>query len=154
MPLIVCLLCDRQREVFRVQSGMVCANCGVGDPRIVRDRRIWSDWEPKDGLPKIEAQRRTLAGLKWIQDNKGHKKGFPVAKFKDIFGDWPPREIEAVPPEAPTASLLRRIAWDNMRWKKQRRAEEKAEPKVVAQFPIPPEGLPSFMNADDWAVKL
>jgi hypothetical protein len=99
-------------------------------------------------------QRRTLAGLKWLRDQKGYKQGYPSAKFRSIFGYWPPREIEDVSPEAPTTGLMRRIAVDNGHWKKLKRAEEKANPTVVEPLPMPVEGLPSFMNADDWAVKL
>src|SRR5215469_14670745 len=91
--LIVCLFCDRTREVFRSQNNMVCSNCGVRDPRIVRDHREYEDWSNKDGLPKIEAQRRVYAGLKWIRETKNHKNGYALAKFKDIFGCWPPDEI-------------------------------------------------------------
>src|SRR5215469_11334983 len=101
MPLIVCLICDRQLEVFRDIAGLVCSNCGVLEPRVIPDkaRRGSDDWSARDGVPKIEAQRRTLAALKWLRDTKGHKPGYPNAKFRSIFGYWPPREIEDVPPD-------------------------------------------------------
>lgn len=152
--LIVCLICDRQRKVFDPYGISVCSNCGVTDPRIIRNRKIWQDWDNKYGVPKIEAQRRAYAGLKWLRDQKGYKNGYASAKFKGIFGYWPPQEIEDVPPSPPFAGLSRRIAVDNARWTKQKRAEERANPTVVEPLPMPADGLPSFMTADDWTVKL
>src|SRR5215472_10064650 len=148
--LIVCLICDRQRKVFDTYGINICSNCGVRDPRIVRDHRQVEDWSNKDGISNIEAQRRAYARLKWLRDTKRHKQGFALAKFKDIFGYWPPREIEDVPPEAPTAGLLRRINHDNLLWKKQKRAEEQvAKDFVQAVDTRIAAGQPSFMSADD-----
>src|SRR5215469_1914282 len=154
MPLILCLICDRQREVWLPPENLVCSNCGVPGPKVLRDRRSWDDWSPKDGVPKIEAQTRTLAALKWLRDTKGHKPGFANAKFRSIFGYWPPREIEDVEPSPPVGGLMKRIASDNIAWKKQKRAEEAANPTVVAKITPPVDYAPSFMTADDWAVKL
>jgi hypothetical protein len=152
--LIVCLVCDRQHYVVDPYHINICSNCGVREPYIVRDHRIYEDWSDKDGIPKIEAQRRTYAGLKWLCNIKGHKPGYPLAKFRDIFGCWPPREIEDVPAEAPTVGLIRKIAVSNASWKKQKRAEEQANKPVIAKITHPVDYAPSWMTDEDWTVKL
>jgi hypothetical protein len=38
---------------------------------------------------KIEALRRTYAGLKWIGVNRKYKVGWLAIKFKTLFGYWP-----------------------------------------------------------------
>ena len=153
--LIVCLICNRQSVKFWPRGTMICSNCGVRDPRIVRDHKQIKDWSNKDGVSKIEAQRRTLAGLKWLQDTRGYKQGYASAKFRSIFGYWPQREIEDVLPEVPTAGLLRKIAVGNSQWKKQKRAEERAAQDFVQAVDTRiATGQPSFMSPDDWAVKL
>lgn len=157
--LVVCLICDRTRILFWAKNALRCSNCGVPDPRVIldTDHKAWTgDYELKDGLPKIEAMRRTYGMLKWIRDTKNFKPKWPDAKFRDIFGCWPPKEIENAPDDPPTAGLLRIIHIGNQRWKKAKKEQERL--KIITADPDPlqrvQEGVPSFMTETDWDVRL
>ncbi len=151
MGLIVCCGCDRQREISPVKRiNYNCSNCGAKKPRIIFRRKIWNNWSENTGIIKIEALRRTYAGLKWWAENKEYKPKYADAKFRSIFGNWPPDEISDVPPYSPTANLLWWIAKSNEAWKKKKRLEEKE-----LQVELPVVSLPSpLMTDDDWSVEL
>jgi hypothetical protein len=48
-----------------------------------------------NGKIKIEALRRTYAGVKWVVKNKKYKVGGGAIKFRNIFGYWPPDALYA-----------------------------------------------------------
>ncbi len=159
MGLVICFACDRQREISPVKRiKYTCSNCGAKNPRIIRRQKIWKNWEENAGIIKIEALRRTYAGLKWLAENRKFKPKYPDAKFKSIFGYWPPDEILEVPPYAPTSNLLWWIGRSNEAWKKQKRLEEKEKaPTILLRLPEPSSALATsspYMTADDWEVKL
>jgi hypothetical protein len=141
----------------------------VKNPRIIHRRKIWANWEENAGIIKIEALRRTYAGLKFWGEMKEYKPKYADAKFRSIYGYWPPDEILEVPSYSPTTHLRWWIAKSNEAWKKARRLEElhrAASPvpgdgnprRAVRTGPLiflpPLEDAPSLMTADDWSVEL
>jgi len=62
-------------------------------------------WHDVDGVPREEAERRTLSGLLWFANARGYKPGWASVKFKALFGKWPDRE-KGVDAEAPVGGLM------------------------------------------------
>lgn len=166
MGLIICCGCDRQRERQPIKRGgnVRCSNCGAYGPRIIYRRKIWLDWSEKDGLERMEARRRSYAGLRWIVESRGYKPGWASVKFKGLFGGWPDG-LEEVPAYEPTQGLLDWIRRGNARWKAARKLQEKGggverglypsdevEPSVTLACPLPPAS--ELMTEDDWNVTL
>lgn len=169
MGLIICCACDRQRERRPIKRGgnVRCSNCGAYGPRIIYRRKVWADWAERDGLERMEARRRTFAGLRWIVESKGYKPGWSAVKFKALFGEWP--DGLDVPIYEPTQGLLDWIRRSNARWKAARKKMEGAclgvstlngeiEPSVTLASTRPPTfsiNAPSpLMTVEDWEVDL
>lgn len=156
VALIVCCGCARQREISEgVRKNLVCSNCGAQKPRIIYLRKSWHNWENIDGKNKIEAMREIYAGLIWLRDARKYSEKYPLAKFRAIFGCWPPYDFDNIPALPPTSGLLNWLHRSNEVWKRQKRSEEKAaEPEVVLKLPEPEPPIPSWMTDEDWLVKL
>jgi hypothetical protein len=104
---------------------------------------------------KIEALRRTYAGLRWLEENKKFKPKYADAKFRSMFGYWPPDEIIDVPPYVLSQNLLWWITRSNQAWKKAKRLEEQTKaPQVVLRLPASEDAPSPFMTAEDWGVEL
>ena len=108
-------------------------------------RNGFIELEVKNGDP-----RQTYAGLLWVAESKGYKHGWVSHKFRAIFGKWP-RPQSKVEPVVPSRELREWLGIMKARYRAQKKREED---KVVVPLPMPPEGLPSFMSEEDWAVKL
>lgn len=166
MGLIVCHSCERQRVISPIKRLIyTCSNCGAKNPRIIRRRKVWANWDDIDGKDKTEALRATYAGLKWLTENKGFKPKYPDAKFRSIFGYWPSDEICQVPSYPPSPALLNWIARSNAAWKRVKALEEKErQPNLVIRLPksgdnegVQDELVSSaspLMTEEDWNVKL
>jgi hypothetical protein len=156
MALIICCGCERQRKISPIKRNIyTCSNCGAKHPRIIRRQKIWANWEDSPGIVKIEALRRTYAGLRWLAENKKFKPKYADAKFRSIFGYWPPDEIIDVPPYVLSQNLLWWITRSNQAWKKAKRLEEQTKaPQVILRLPASEDTLSPFMTAEDWGVEL
>ena len=157
--MVICYACMHQREVFTTYRYNICGNCGARNPIKVRGqntvgKRWWVEWYDKEGHSPEHARQFVYSGLKWYAEQRNYKQGWAARKYLLIFGEWPSDDVKQLDAEPPLAPLMDWIKRENALWKKQKRAEEKANPTVVEPLPMPAEGLPSFMNADDWAVKL
>ena len=170
MGLIICVACGRQRDIEPVKRGKLrCSNCGAITPKIVyrtmQRVRLGLEAGDKDGIEKYEARARTLAGLKWIADQKGYKQGeygWAAVSFKNIFGEWPNGE-SLVPPDAPQGGVMDWMKRRNAQYAKEMRAkEEKCEEQSGAaragngsQQPTPAKSQKSqsspLMSAEDEA---
>jgi superfamily II DNA or RNA helicase len=115
----------------------ICPNCGfkpepvsnvyeqdgelvevTGGHKLNGKRRRPEDWSPMQRL-------QFFAELKAYSAEHGYKPGWAAFKFKEKFGNWPPRDFEHVAPaemmSAPTISWIRSR---NIAWHKSKKANE------------------------------
>lgn len=71
-----------------------------------------------------EAQDRLqfFLELRGYVAQKGYKPGFAVAKFRERYGDWPPRPWNRLPAMAPSMGTRRWIVSRQIAWAKSKRA--------------------------------
>jgi hypothetical protein len=65
-------------------------------------------------VPTAADKAKFLRELLWIARERDFKSGWAAHKFKEKFGEWPPRgHFEPLPPEAATRSWVksRQIAY-------------------------------------------
>ena len=68
------------------------------------------------GLYSDAERLRFCAELVWIAEEHGYRPGWIGHKFKEKFGDWPPRELPE--PEAPSAATRAWVRSRNIAWAK------------------------------------
>lgn len=126
MGLIVCFVCQRQRQVKPIKRNAVyrCGNCGRTDVLLIRRRqKLWENWNDRDGLTVEIAPYQVYAELKQYCENKRYKNGWVGNKFKSIFGRWPNGEASA-PGCIPSPAILQWIRAGNKSFAKRKREEE------------------------------
>jgi len=105
-----------------------------------------------NGLVILKVQggdpRETYAGLLWTQQQKGYRFGWVANKFRAIFGKWP-RPQSKVEPVPPNSELREYLGIMNTRYRAKKKREEAKDP--LARFRA---AEPSFMNPEDWDVRL
>ncbi len=161
MGLIVCHVCERQRVISPIKrNNYRCSNCGTQNALIIKHGHLWATRQEKDGKNKIEAMRDTYAGLKRIGEYKKYSSKWSLAKFRSIFGIWPPHEISEVPPSPASKALLVWIKKSNDAWKKQKRLEEGQRQtehpalRLPELEPVELDVMSPYMTAADWEVVL
>lgn len=99
--------CPECRAIRR--SGHPCGSCGwkptpkpaavdVADGELGRVDR---SGRAHVGIDTPSERRDFFAQLLFIVDERGYKRGWADHKFKEKFGDWPPRDWQYTPPQAP-----------------------------------------------------
>jgi hypothetical protein len=136
MGLIQCGCCGRQRDLKPIpRKKFKCSNCGCRSPRIIRRVKVWMTFGDIPGLPIEEARRRTYAGLLWFAAQKHFKSGWPLMKYKTLFGVFPPRGLTP-DPEPMSAGLSHWLDKQNAVYAQALRKKERALLAAVAP-PLP-----------------
>jgi superfamily II DNA or RNA helicase len=85
---------------WRPRPRPVAVDVAEGDlAQVDRDRRIIAEQHT------AERKRHFYQQLTWIARQRGYKSGWAAHKFKEKFGDWPPRWFAAEPIEPDDATL-------------------------------------------------
>jgi|SRR5215469_2513644 len=96
--------------------------------------------------------REIFAGLLWVRRQKNYSWGWACHKFREIFGGWP-RPKTKVEPTQPSTELIEYLGIINKRFVARKRREEAAKEARVAELKTN-DMLPSFMQPEDWDVRL
>jgi hypothetical protein len=162
--LIICIACGRQRQVTPLKRGDYrCTNCGGHAAILVRQQKVWADWEDKDGVDIETATHRTYGGLIWWADKKGYKKakGWAAHKFKKIFRRWPNGEANDANGQAPSSELSRWIDKQKAAYARERRKREQGNQRLAelgdrisVRSGNGVDDTGSLMTAEDWKVEL
>jgi hypothetical protein len=70
--------------------------------------------KPKEGHDLLSKMRFYTEMLHYAY-SKGYKPGWVAHKYKDKFGQFPPRAFESYPPQPPSMETLRYIKYLNIR---------------------------------------
>lgn len=62
--------------------------------------------------------------LKSIAEERAYKPGWAAAKYKDKFGDWPPRDWNSLPPRQPSAATRRWVKSTFIAWIRGKESQE------------------------------
>jgi DNA repair protein RadD len=130
--LVDCLSCGAKRI-----SGNACAHCGFYPQRPPK-ARIFADGDlaPYDQIARslvvdekndAEALATFHAMLLGIAQSRGYKPGWAGHKFKEKFGDWPPRSLPK--PMAPSAEVKAWVRSRDIAWAKSQERERRVMPE-------------------------
>jgi DNA repair protein RadD len=87
--------CPNCGEVNKLQSTLLEADGELVE--VKRDGSMWQAAKVKAREWTIEERETFLSELKAYTQAHGYKPGWASLKYKEKFGDWPPREIEHTP---------------------------------------------------------
>lgn len=62
--------------------------------------------------------------IKWLQEQRGRKEGWAAYRYKDLWGDWPPRSAKHLPAMEPCSLMVSWMRSRDMAWIKGKRAAE------------------------------
>lgn len=110
-----------------LKSSRICPNCG-SSAQVVASGPLENDGElveivpgrrslrKKGGWSEVD-QKAFYAEMKAYASEHGYKPGWSAAKYRERFGNWPPRSFESVAPAAEVSPAIsswvrsRNIAW-------------------------------------------
>ena len=100
-----------------------CPACGHERRRVADVHYVDGDLEEIGGPGRISVQAEQKSfylQLRQIGIDRGYKPGWPAAKFRNKFGDWPPRTWSHLAPVLPSPATLRWVKSEQIRWAKAR----------------------------------
>lgn len=65
--------------------------------------------------------------IRWVQEQRGRKRGWAARKFKDLIGDWPARSIEHLEPVEACSLMVSWIRSRDIAWARARRSADDVE---------------------------
>lgn len=69
-----------------------------------------------------DSRRTAYSMLRYIQMERGRKPGWVAYTFKEMFGSWPPRWMELLPPIEPSDKIAKWVKSRDIAWSKRRAA--------------------------------
>jgi DNA repair protein RadD len=111
-------------------AGEACQHCGW-EPKRRGEYHVVADGElahlTRDGNLRPEhysaiERQGFYQQLAHISAQRGYKPGWAAYKYKEKFGDWPPRQFNSLPPHPPSPEVESWVRHLNIRYAKSRRA--------------------------------
>jgi DNA repair protein RadD len=110
-------------------AGEACQHCGW-EPKRRGEYHVVADGElchlDRNGKLKPEfyspiERQGFYQQLAHISAQRGYKPGWAAYKYKEKFGDWPPRQFNSLPPHPPSPEVESWVRHLNIRYAKSRR---------------------------------